>query len=156
MHHTHASHLRARLASKIGHSQGMRVRGLRQALLSTPRNSVLLLEDRGEKFSEFVRSVLSCVHLLGSCGVACLRPPTTARYRNALSQELAEMEEQLRDDSHRFFANLKLIVIDSLGTAFAPLIGGGSNFGYSLLVSVVQTLQVCWCTSLAPVRVYPI
>lgn len=60
---------------------------------------------------------------------------------DALLWELTELEQQLCDGSDRFFANLKLIVIDSLGTAFAPLIGGGTHFGHSLLVSVVQTLQ---------------
>jgi hypothetical protein len=32
--------------------------------------------------------------------------------------------------------------VDSIGSIFAPIIGGPSNVGHSLLVSVVQTLQV--------------
>jgi hypothetical protein len=83
-----------------------------------------------------------------------LRPPPTTLFRNAPLQELTELEQQLCDGSDRFFANLKLIVIDSLGTAFAPLIGGGTHFGHSLLVSVVQTLQVCLCAPLVLVHVY--
>jgi hypothetical protein len=61
-------------------------------------------------------------------------------------QELAELEQQLEDvstSSDRFIQTLKLIVVDSMGTLFSPLIGGASFFGHSLLVAVAQTFQVC-------------
>ena len=65
---------------------------------------------------------------------------------DTLLWELATLEHQLdtaskpaSPDTH--LKRLKLIVVDSIGTAFAPIIGGTSHIAYSLLVSVVQTLQ---------------
>ena len=57
-------------------------------------------------------------------------------------QELADLEEELAHPSDNFYKNMKLVVIDSMGAAFAPIIGGTSHMAYALLVSVVQTLQV--------------
>lgn len=57
------------------------------------------------------------------------------------TQELTELEQELEESSDRFFKSLKLVVIDSLGAVFAPIIGG-SLVAHSLLVSIVQLLQV--------------
>jgi hypothetical protein len=57
-------------------------------------------------------------------------------------QHLVKLEQDLEQASERFFKTLKLIIIDSIGSVFAPIVGGTSNVGHSLLVSVVQILQV--------------
>ena len=104
--------------------------------------SGFILSPTLKHYSGCVCVYIVCIHT--HIYNAHIRIYTRARaHTRTRTQELSELEEQLQECSDRFFANLKLVVIDSLGGAFAPYIGGGSNFGYSLLVSVVQTLQVC-------------
>ncbi|KAJ1482900.1 hypothetical protein T484DRAFT_2628703 [Baffinella frigidus] len=72
----------------------------------------------------------------------------TVQVRDAttLLHTLSDLEEKLAEASTprnpaSFFRNLKLVVIDSLGSLFACVIGGRQSVGHALLVSVSTLIQ---------------